>query len=131
MKRNFCIVLLTSLLFLSSCSSETLVGKWQLVRTNKFAQDTWLKSENETFEFFNDGRWKFNGPGGSDEGTYTTDTNVIPHRYVLKGSLIPRGIYKIEGNKLILKANAMKDQFEFPSDFGIHVDCIVMELERK
>jgi hypothetical protein len=115
----------------STSSSDSLVGKWKVVRTNTSAQDTWRPGENESFEFFADGRFEFNGPGGSDRGTYITDTNVTPHRIVMRGTLSPQFIYKIEGNKLVIKASLVKGELDFPSDFGIQYGTQVMELERK
>ena len=107
---------------------QTLVGKWKVVKSQGEEG-----SDPGTMEFFKDGRiiiMQKNYPPA--EGTYTTDDTKSPATIVIKVAIEEPethkknvvdcyGIYKFNGDRLILKAvNGPKTNA--PTDFTVDKD---------
>ena len=88
-------------------------------------EDSWKPvSDTLMVEFTGDGRYTSAVQGRLTSGTYSIDQVATPHRLVLNDDKAGRIniIFKLEGNKLTLKANKTDAESSFPSDLNTGVD---------
>ena len=113
------VVIVLSFLSMSCSGKNNLVGKWKMIDS----------SPEAFFEFTNDGHVIIMAKGDEPKyGTYATNENQTPYQIdVILNADDPNpsmrrkaaGIYKIEGNKLVLKlANRADAANIHPSDFN-------------
>lgn len=117
------------------CSSNGIVGKWQVKQRFDRFEESWKPVDDfMTLEFSSDGRYTSSVRGRLTSGTYSVDEIVSPHRLVLNDDKAGRVnvIFRLEGNKLRLKANMMNGATQFPADLdsGGDDDFELAELER-
>ena len=116
-----------------------VVGEWKTIRDYDFFHEEWRPArEDVTLVLRSDGHYRIVKPGASDKtGTFTLDETFEPQRIVLTDDgdgKVARGIYKVDGDKLTMRASDNPDGTEFPTSFdpsgdGARVDLI--ELQRK
>ena len=128
------------IIFSVACSMRPAVlGEWKAIRDYDFFHEEWRPArEDVTLVLLSDGHDRIVKSGAKDKtGTFTLDGTVEPQRIVLTDDgdgKVARGIYKVEGDKLTMRASDKPDATEFPTSFdpsGDDARVDLIELQRK
>jgi uncharacterized protein (TIGR03067 family) len=110
-----------------------VLGEWKAIRDYDFFHEEWRPArEDVTLVLLSDGHYRIVKSGAKDKtGTFTLDGTVEPQRIVLTDDgdgKVARGIYKVEGRKLTMKASDKPDATEFPTSFDPSDDDARLDL---
>src|SRR5688500_5166515 len=126
--------LLTFFICTVSCGTQpTVLGEWKAARDYDFFHQEWRPArEDVSLILLSDGKYRLIKPGAVDRtGTFTVDQAVEPHRIVLTddaSGTVSRGIYKVDGNKMIMRAADKPGDARFPNSFDPSDDNARLDL---
>ncbi|CAN5328212.1 hypothetical protein BH10ACI3_BH10ACI3_20060 [soil metagenome] len=116
-----------------------VLGEWKAIRDYDFFHKEWQPArEDVTLVLLSDGHYRIVKLGSDDKtGTFDFDGTAEPKRIVLTedgDGIVARGIYKIDGDKLTMRASDKPDVTEFPTSFDPNDDdarLALIEFQRK